>query len=388
MICDVLVVGAGPAGSTAARTCAALGLRTVLLEEHPEIGHPVHCTGKLSAHAFRRFGLPASMAQNALRGAALHAPDGSVARVRRACVDSYLVDRAALDRYLAEQASSSGAEVLMGTRARTVVRTDGATAGGLRVEVDRGSTRLAITTALVIDAEGAVPVLPPQLGLTPRRAFVHGLQYDVEGAAIEQEDAPDLYFGWNVAPGFFGWFMPTGGTTGRLGVAVDPRWAAQSPIHYLEGLRTAHPASAPRLRNARIVRRFAGRIPVLGQRRPTYTDGMLVIGDAAGQVKATSGGGIYFAMQAGELAGRAAARYVGAVRCVGSPAGPQPDTWARRPTRVPGGRWRDTSASGAPRSAARRCSQPSSGRRSTAFVTGMSARSSARSPGTTACAAR
>ncbi|MBM3471190.1 MAG: NAD(P)/FAD-dependent oxidoreductase [Armatimonadetes bacterium] len=325
MICDVLVVGAGPAGSTAARTCAALGLRTVMLEEHAEVGHPVHCTGKLSVHAFERFGLPSSMAQNALRGAALHAPDGWVARVRRASVDSYLVDRAALDRYLAEQVLSSGAEVLVGARARTVVRnqghgpaaggaTPGAAAGGLRVEVDRGRARLAITTPLVIDAEGAVPILPPQLGLTPRRALVHGLQYDVEGAAIEQEDAPDLYFGWNVAPGFFGWFMPTGGGRGRLGVAVDPRWAARPPAHYLEGLRTMHPSASPRLRNARIVRRIAGRIPILGQRRPTFTDGMLVIGDAAGQVKSTSGGGIYFAMQAGEIAGRAAARYLGGAR--------------------------------------------------------------------------
>ena len=323
MTCDVLVVGAGPAGSTAARTCAALGLRTVMLEEHPEIGHPVHCTGKLSAHAFKRFGLPSSLAQNALRGAALHAPDGSVARVRRASVDSYLVDRAALDRHLAEQASSSGAEVLVGARARTVVRNGGrgpvagaatavAASGGLRVEVDRGRTRLVITTPLIIDAEGVAPVLPPQLGLAPRRALVHGLQYDVEGAAIEQEDAPDLYFGWNVAPGFFGWFMPTGGGRGRLGVAVDPRWATRAPLHYLEALRTAHPAASPRLRHARIVRRLAGRIPILGRRRPTFTDGMIVIGDAAGQVKATSGGGIYFAMQAGEIAGRAAARYLGA----------------------------------------------------------------------------
>lgn len=329
MICDVLVVGAGPAGSTAARTCSTLGLRTVLLEEHPEVGHPVHCTGKLSAHAFKRFGLPSSLAQNALRGASLHAPDGSVARVRRASVDSYLVDRAALDRYLAEQASLSGVEVLVGARARTVTRAS----GGLRVEVERGRTRFVITTPLVIDAEGAVPVLPPQLGLAPRRALVHGLQYDVEGAAIEQEDAPDLYFGWNVAPGFFGWFMPTGGGRGRLGVAVDPRWAGRPPIHYLEGLRTVHPAASPRLRHAKIVRRLAGRIPILGRRRPTYADGMLVIGDAAGQVKATSGGGIYFAMQAGEIAGRAAARYLGAGaashRGAASDAGEASDRGAR-----------------------------------------------------------
>lgn len=290
-----------------------------MLEEHPEIGRPVHCTGKLSAHAFKRFGLPSSLAQNALRGAALHAPDGSVARVRRASVDSYLVDRAELDRNLAEQAASSGAEVIVGARARTVVRdggrgsaVGGSAAGGLRVEVDRGRTRLAVSTPLIIDAEGAAPVLPPQLGLAPRRALVYGLQYDLEGAAIEQEDAPDLYFGWSVAPGFFGWFMPTGGGRGRLGVAVDPRWAARSPLHYLEALRTEHPAASPRLRQARIVRRLGGRIPILGRRRPTFTDGMLVIGDAAGQVKATSGGGIYFAMQAGEIAGRAAARFLGA----------------------------------------------------------------------------
>lgn len=327
MNCDVLVVGAGPAGSTAARTCAALGLRTVILEEHAEVGHPVHCTGKLSAHAFARFGLPASLAQSALRGAALHAPDGSVAMVRRASVDSYLVDRAALDRYLAEQACSSGAELLVGARARIVVRNrssspaaggtmHGAVSGGLRVEVDRKGARLAIATRLIIDAEGAVPVLPPQLGLAPRRVLLHGLQYDLEGAAIEQEDAPDLYFGWNVAPGFFGWFMPTGGGRGRLGVAVDPRWATRPPAHYLEGLRTVHPAASPRFRNARIVRRLAGRIPILGRRRPTFTDGMLLVGDAAGQVKATSGGGICFAMQAGEMAGRAAARYLGARRAL------------------------------------------------------------------------
>jgi geranylgeranyl reductase family protein len=314
----VLIVGAGPAGSTAARTCAALGLRTILLEEHPEVGCPTHCTGKLSLHGFARFEIPASLIQTTLRAAALHAPDGTVARVRRAAADSHVVDRDPFDRFLARRAAEAGAEVITGARARAIERVGaGPAAGGrpggrglLRVTVQRRPAPLVISTPLVIDAEGATPVLPPQLGIALRRTLVHGLQYELEGVEVETDDAPDLYFGRDVAPGFFAWMMPIGSGRGRLGLAVDPRLTSRPPVRYLERVM-AHPAVAPRVRRATVVRKLAGRIPILGLRRPTYTDGMMVIGDAAGQVKATSGGGIYFSMLAGEIAGRAAAGYLG-----------------------------------------------------------------------------
>jgi geranylgeranyl reductase family protein len=312
MNCDVVVVGAGPGGSTAAATAAALGLRTILLEEHPEVGCPTHCTGKLSVHAFKRFAIPDAQIQTALRAAALYAPDGTVARLRRPDVDSYVVDRDPFDRMLADRAAEAGALVITGARARTVVREGGAPRGPLRVEAERRGARLSITAALVIDAEGANPVLPPQLGVQPRRTLVHGLQYELDGAEMDSDDAPDLYFGRDVAPGFFAWFMPIGAGRGRLGLAVDPRLTDRPPVYFLEQLMRAHPAVAPRMRQAKIVRKLAGRIPILGLRRPTYTDGMLVVGDAAGQVKATSGGGIYFSMLAGDLAGQAAARHLGA----------------------------------------------------------------------------
>ena len=318
MTCDVLIVGAGPAGSTAARTCASLGLRTILLEEHPEVGCPTHCTGKLSLHAFERFDIPASLIQTTLRAAGLYAPDGTVARVRRAVADSHVVDRDPFDRFLAQRAADAGADIITGARARTVERVDADAAGGqtagrrlLRVQVERRPGSLAISAPLVIDAEGASPVLPPQLGIAPRRTLVHGLQYELDCVEVDAEDAPDLYFGRDVAPGFFAWLMPIGSGRGRLGLAVDPRLTSRPPVFFLEQLMGTHPVVAPRMGRARVIRKLAGRIPILGLRRPTYTDGMMVIGDAAGQVKATSGGGIYFSMLAGEIAGQAAARYLG-----------------------------------------------------------------------------
>jgi digeranylgeranylglycerophospholipid reductase len=304
---DVLVVGAGPGGATAAATCARLGLRTLLVEEHPEVGSPTHCTGKLSVHAFERFALPSVLVQAVLRAAALHAPDGTVARVRRPAIDSYVVDRDPFDRFLTDRAAAAGAEVITGARARRVTRED----GRLRVEVGRRGARLVVTVPLVIDAEGANPALPAQLGVAPRRTLVNGLQYELDGVRMEGDDAPDLYVGRGIAPGFFAWIMPTGPGRGRLGLAVDPRLTDRPPLYYLERLMADHPIASRRVAGARVIRKLAGRIPILGLRRPTWTEGMLVIGDAAGQVKATSGGGIYFSMLAGELAGEAAARRLG-----------------------------------------------------------------------------
>src|SRR5439155_1263889 len=82
-------------------TAAWTGVRTALIEEHPEIGAPAHCSGKLQLHAFREFHLPQHLILNTLQAGAFYAPDGTVARVRRAVPDSHVVDRAVFDRWLA-----------------------------------------------------------------------------------------------------------------------------------------------------------------------------------------------------------------------------------------------------------------------------------------------
>lgn len=304
---DVVVVGGGPGGAEAARAAAGQGLRTLLVEEHHTVGIPTHCTGKLSLHAFREFDLPRTLAVNALSAAVFHSPGGVAVRVRRASADSYVVDRIAFDQWLVARAARAGAEVVTGVRVTEASEHD----GRLRVSGSFAgrSGAFQVEARTVIDAEGASPRLPAALGLRLVRTYANGLQYEMRGVGGLEADTPEMFFGREIAPGFFAWLLPVGRDRARVGLAVDPRETRYAPVHFLERLLATHPALRLRAAGASVVRKVAGRIPMLTGRAPASRGGMLVVGDAAGQVKATSGGGIYFAMIAGRLAGTAAARY-------------------------------------------------------------------------------
>jgi geranylgeranyl reductase family protein len=291
----------------AAWTAAAAGLRTLLLEEHPEPGAPPHCTGKLSTHAFGELGLPDALIRNTLRAARICAPDGTVAEIRRARADSFVVDRDVLDRWLVERAVAAGATFQGGTRARAASR-DGA---GMRLDVDRERSASVVRAAVVIDAEGPRAQLAETAGIAPRRRLIAGLQYEMEGLDLADDDGAEVYAGAAWAPGFFAWLMPLGGGAARIGLGVDPLEADRPPVHYLERLLAGHPVASLRARGGRIVRKLAGAIPLLDGDRPAYRPGFLLAGDAAGHVKATSGGGIYYAMLGGRFAAETAARAIG-----------------------------------------------------------------------------
>jgi len=199
-----------------ALAAAQLGLKTAVLEEHPEVGTPAHCSGKLQVHAFREFNLPSHLILNTLQAGAFYAPDGTVARVRRASPDSHVVDRAAFDRWLANQAQQQGAELRTGVRVRGAERLNGV----MHVTGEAGGRTFSATAPIIVDAEGARPVLPQSLGMHLDRRVVLGLQYQMRDVDLDSEDCPEIYLGSPVAPGFFGWLMPISGGGGRAWACV------------------------------------------------------------------------------------------------------------------------------------------------------------------------
>jgi len=304
---DVIVIGAGPGGAESARTAVRAGLRTLLLEEHPTVGVPSHCTGKLSFHAFDELEIPRTLAHTAVSAAVLYSPSGVAVRVRRSTVDSYAVDRIVFDRWVAQRAQEAGAELVTGVRVTEAARVNGSVA----VRGARAGRTFEARAPLVIDAEGSAPRLLEMLGVAIPRRHAFGLQYQIRGIGGVEQDTPEMFFGDDVAPGFFAWLMPVGNDTSRVGLAVDPQRTPRRPVWYLERLLASHPAMRGRMAGVVIERKVAGRIPLLTGTATTSADRVIVVGDAAGMVKATSGGGIYYAMTAGRIAGQMAARYVG-----------------------------------------------------------------------------
>lgn len=286
---DVVVIGAGPAGSLTACRLADRGHHVVLLEEHEEIGTPVHCTGLVGAEAFDEFDLPRSLILAESGSARFWGAAGRSVPLKSARVNAAVIDRRALDLYLAERAVAAGAELRRGARVEQVRVTD----RGVTVEV-RGSAQ-ALTARLVVLACGANYRFHRELGLGMPGIFLQSAQ--VETPFPEMPEI-EVQFGRDVAPAGFAWMVPFrrgGEHFARIGLMSEARSAEcfSGFITSLSRRAGSDPAmvAAPRQKM----------LP-LGPVRRSYADRVIAVGDSAGLVKPTTGGGIYYGMLSGAIA--------------------------------------------------------------------------------------
>ncbi len=306
----VVIIGGGPVGSLAARELAIRGHEVLVLEEHPVSGIPNHCSGLMSNKGIDRLqiGFPSHTVQNRITGARFFAPNGrDYFEIDRKRNEMTVFDRALLDQHVAALAEKAGAEYLYNHGARELKRQNGKLVIYGRV---RGENRdFSLQSSLMISAEGREAKLSRQLGLEgPDRSwYFPAVQYELENVKDIDPEFVDLYFGRTWSPGFFGWAIPTGPDTMRIGACR----AMNIPIStrkLLDRMMKKHPWLAPRVKSARIYQVRGGVVLGSGPVKKTSLDNFMVVGDAAGQTKATTGGGFNLGGFCGRIAGRVAAR--------------------------------------------------------------------------------
>lgn len=291
---DVAVVGAGPAGAIASKYAASNGARTLLIEEHASIGSPVQCTGLISKAALTQCEAgEGSFVLSRMKGAFVYAPNGDELTIQGKDVMAYVIDRKIFDRVLVERSLDAGVELMLKTRFM------GLHEGG--ISVLSSGVRKDIKADIVIGADGIMSSVGRAAGLPRCKKFLSGIQFEAPYHARDPEFV-EIFTGNKFAPGFFGWAVPFAGMA-RIGLAknMDDKPAS----HYLEEL-IKHPVLASRYRGSR-TEHVVGGIP-LGPPERTATDNVMLVGDAAGQVKPTSGGGIYMGAVCAKIAGEVAAR--------------------------------------------------------------------------------
>jgi len=284
---DVAVIGGGPVGSYVAYRLAEVGYGVVVLEQHKRLGEQVCCTGIIGQECVSSFAVEDNVILRQANSARLFSPSGKLLRLWREEPQAYIIDRVAFDVAMASRAQDKGAEYILNSLVRDIeVRGD-----RVRVEATCREERLNFEARVIVIATGFGSRLPEQLGLGKVSDFVMGAQAEVETTGI---DEVEVYFGQEIAPGFFAWLVPTSPQRARVGLL-----SRHSPRLYLRKLIPSLLAQG-KIASAEAELSYGG-IPLKPLAR-TYSERVVVVGDAAGQVKPTTGGGIYYGLLCAQIA--------------------------------------------------------------------------------------
>jgi len=303
---DVLVIGAGPAGSTAAKHAALSGAKVTIIDKKSEIGAPKRCAEGVSRDGLAKLGIepnPRWVAKE-LSGVRLVSPNGTDVLLDDDKVklpeSGYILERKVFDKHMAMDAARAGAEILVKTIATGLEREN----GKVLVDVESMDEKFQIRAKIVIGADGPESRVGRWAGLKTvikPKNMESCAQFEMANLDMAYPDCIDFYFG-SVAPGGYAWIFPKGDDIANVGLGILTTKTDKTAYQHLLEFVKNNPAT----KNAQPVELNIGGDPVGGMLKDIVADNLMIVGDAASMVNPLTGGGIISGMIGGMIAGQIA----------------------------------------------------------------------------------
>jgi digeranylgeranylglycerophospholipid reductase len=295
---DVVVVGGRVGGSASSLFASKNGLDVLMIEKRQEIGSPVQCGEATTYDTYNTLGINPSKkyVRSELKGSDVHAPNGKHVRIEgnkiHGFMEGYVVERKIFDKELAIESARAGTDIMVKTRVIDLILKDGHVGGVVAKHL--GKT-FDIKADIVIAADGIESNISRLAGLkTVNNVKDIGscAQYEMVGVDIPS-NYMQLYYGEQIAPGGYLWMFPKGNGIANVGLGVLN--SKETAYHYLTKFISKMDATPVELN--------IGGVPVSGPMDQTYSSGLMVVGDAAGQADPINGAGIENTVTCAKIAG-------------------------------------------------------------------------------------
>lgn len=282
---DVIIVGGGPVGGFVAGRLAKKKYSVAIFEKNKEIGIPMNCAGLVTPRVFNLLSLSKkNIVQNEIKGANIHSPSGKTLTIGGDRLHAYVIDRSALDKEIMKYSCEKGANLYLSNKVITTIKNDNF------IEV-KTAKNVIERSKLLIGADGPNSLIRNSFAFPEPKEFLYGIGAEITNTILDPSYV-EIFIGNNVAPGFFAWIIPTNreGTTARAGLCISSKYNSSPKYYFDKFIKSSF--SHPFLKNGVISCKIGGIIP-LGFLKKIYASNVMIVGDAAAQVKPTSGGGIY-----------------------------------------------------------------------------------------------
>lgn len=284
---NTIIIGAGPVGSYLAGKLAKLGHKVLVLDQKSAAGQDVCCTGIISKDCLNLLPTDTNLAKRPVSSARFLAPSGKSLKFSRHDEVAYIIDRVALEQVLADYAQAYGVQYLFGSDVADIQNTNGC----IQITANCAGHKTLFDAETAVITTGFGSPLPARLGLGEISNFVIGAQAEV---SITDVMDIEIYFDRRLAPGGFSWLVPIGDNKGLVG-----QLTLRQPKRYFRKLLTALKTQG-KIATTECIPAY--RLIPLQSLPKTYADRLLVVGEAAGQVKPTTGGGIYYGLICADIA--------------------------------------------------------------------------------------